>query len=64
VGTEFEAVMCKNGKWWSKCEKQGVLVKVGAESEVAMCENRNWLSKWVQNLKWPCVKMENSGQSG
>jgi len=46
------------------CEKQEVVVKVGAESEAAMCENGKWWSKSVQNLKWPCVKMENSGQSG
>ena len=45
-------------------EKWAVVVKVGAEPEVAMCENGKWWSKWVQNLNWPCVKMENGGQSG
>jgi hypothetical protein len=44
--------------------KWEVVVKGGAESEVSMSENGNWWSKWVQNLKQPCVKMENDGQSG
>jgi hypothetical protein len=45
VGTEFEVVMCENGKWRKVCEKQEVVVKVGAESEVATCENGKWWSK-------------------
>src|ERR1700691_4533672 len=59
--------MCKNGKWWSKCEKQGVVVKVGAEFEVAMRENGKWWSKWVRNRKWwsRCVQnLKCSSESG
>ena len=45
VGTEFEVVMCENGKWCKVCEKQEVVAKVGAEFEVATCENGKWWSK-------------------
>jgi hypothetical protein len=43
------------------------VVKLGEEWEVVltMCvESEVERSKWVQNLKWPFLKIENSGQSG
>jgi len=37
-------------------QKWKVVVKVGNKMDAA--------AKWVQNLKWTCVKMESGGQGG
>jgi hypothetical protein len=51
-------VVVKVGEQWE------VAVKLGVDSEVAVYESEKWWSKWVQNLKWPYLKMGSGDASG